>query len=245
MLDGGATRDVIHENIVRKLDLPLKNKNMRVTTIDSVNSGLRNLTDFGIGSLDGNYSFNVSNALVANILTAEGDRPPTQRDIEGFSHLDGVVLPDELPNKEIGLILSSDYAWGWMGGDCRRGAPDEPVAFETIYGWSTIGHNRSSSSDAISHFRIDADDLGIREDLNKVFGRDFEDIAINKKCASVRDNHAMQQLRDSAKFDKEITHWRVGLPWNGSREDAARILNSVDSSTPSRNRLIKSTERLK
>jgi len=245
MLDWGATRCVVHEDVVRELDLPLEKRNTRVTTIDSIKEGSRNVSSFRLTNLEGNYDFPVSRALVSDILTLEGDVPPTQNDIKGYSHLEGVELPDELPDKKVGLILSADYAWGWLGGDCRRGARDEPVCFLTCFGWACVGHNRSSTSDIVSHFRIDADDLELKEDLNKVFGRDFEDIAVNKKCPSVRDLHALKQLRDSARFDDDLHHWKVGLPWATSREDAAKILNSVDSSTPSLNRLIKSTERLR
>ena len=162
----------------------------------------------------------------------------------GFSHLEGIEF-DELPNKEIGILLSSEFAWSWMGGDCRRGTPREPVCYDTAFGWTSIGCNGSSTSDVISHYRIDADDLGIRNDINKVFGRDFENIALNKKCPSVRDIHAMKQLRDTARFDDDLAHWKVGLPWATSRWEAAKILNSVDSSTPSLNRLRKSRERLR
>ena len=192
----------------------------------------------------GTYTFPVSKALVGDILTLENDVPPSKKDIEGFSHLEGIEF-DELPSKEIGILLSSEFAWSWMGGEVRRGTPREPVAYLTCYGWTTIGCNRSSTSDAISHYRIDADDLDIRNDINKVFGRDFEDIAVNKKCPSVSDLHAMKQLQETSRFDKELGHWVVGLPHKTSREDTARILNSVDSSTPSRNRLIKSRERLR
>ena len=186
MLDWGATRCVIHDTVVRKLNLPLEKRNVRVMMVDSIKEGSRDVSSFKVSNLNGDYNFDVSKALVSNILTLEGDVPPTKKDIEGFSHLEGVDLPEELPSKEVGLILSADFAWGWLGGECRRGAQDEPVCFLTLFGWVCVGHNRSSPSDIISHFRIDADDIEIREDINKVFGRDFEDIAVNKKCPSVR-----------------------------------------------------------
>merc|ERR1712055_522647 len=60
--------------------------------------------------------------------------PPTAADIEGFSHLEGVTF-NELPDKNIGVLLSVKYAWSWMGGEVRRGSPRELVAFLTCYGW--------------------------------------------------------------------------------------------------------------
>ena len=146
-----------------------------------------------ISDLKGVYSFPVTEALIGDILTLENDIPPTKRDIEGFSHLDGVEF-DELPNKEIGMLLSVEFAWSWMGGECRRGSPREPVAYYTCYGWTMMGCNGSSTSDVISHLRIDTDDLNVREDVNKVAGHSFKDLAVNRKCPSVRDCHAMKQL---------------------------------------------------
>ena len=205
MLDPGATRSVVNRKIVNDLNLPIENKSMRVSTIDSVNEGFRDVSSFTISNLGGEYSFPVAKALVGDILTLENDVPPTKKDIEGYSHLEGIEF-DELPNKEIGILLSAEFGWSWMGGDVRRGSPREPVAYHTCYGWTTMGCNDSSTSDVVSHFRIDADDLDIRDDINKVFGRDFEDIAINKKCPSVRDLHAMKQLQETSHFDKELGH---------------------------------------
>ena len=187
MLDWGATRCVVLDSVARKLDLPLEKRNTRVTTVDSMKEGYRDVSSFKVSNLEGDYNFDVPRALVSNILTLEGDIPPTKKDIEGYSHLEGIELPEVLPSKEVGLILSADFAWGWLGGDCRRGARNEPVCFLTMFGWACVGHNRSSPSDVISHFRIDADDIDIREDISRIFGRDFEDISVNKKCPSARD----------------------------------------------------------
>ena len=118
MLDQGATRSVINEKIVKDLNLPVESKNMCVITIDSVKDGSRNVTNFKLTNLGGAYTINVSNALIRDILTLENDVPPTKKDIEGFSHLEGVEF-DELPNKEIGILLSAEFAWSWMGGEVR------------------------------------------------------------------------------------------------------------------------------
>ena len=66
MLDWGATRCVVHESIVRDLDLPLEKRNTRVTTIDSTKEGLRNVSSFRLTNLEGDYEFPVSRALVSD-----------------------------------------------------------------------------------------------------------------------------------------------------------------------------------
>ena len=200
MLDPGATRSVINRKIVDDLNLHVKNKPMRVITIDSIKDGDRDVANFMISDLKGIHSFPVAEALIGDILTLENDIPPTKRDIEGFSHLDGVEF-DELPNKEIGMLLSVEFAWSWMGGECRRGSPREPVAYYTCYGWTMMGCNGSSTSDVISHLRIDADNLEFSKDV-KVFEGNKEDTSANEyKCSSV-------------KYDMELACSRVGLPWD-------------------------------
>ena len=125
------------------------------------------------------------------------------------------------------MLLSVEFAWSWMGGECRRGSPREPVAYYTCYGWTTMGCNGSSTSDVILHVRIDADFLNVRVDVNRAIGHDFEDVAVNRKCPFVRDLHAMKQLRETAHFDKKMGHWVVELPHKTTREDSAKILGSV------------------
>ena len=183
---------MINAKIVQELNLPLENKIMRVITVDSIKDGSRDVASFKVSNLKGDYNFDVSKALVGNILTLEGDVPPSKKDIESFSHLEGVEF-EELPNKEIGMILSADFAWSWMGGECRKGAQNEPVSFSTVFGWALIGCNRSSTPDMVSHYRSDVDDLEIRNGI---------------------DNHAVEQLQKTTEFDSDLGHWRVGLPWD-------------------------------
>ena len=202
MLDQGATRSVINEKIVSDLNLPVESKNMRVITIDSIKDGLRNVTNFKLTDLGGAYTFNVSNALIGDILTLESDVPPTKKDIEGFRHLEGVEF-DELPNKEIGMLLSAEFAWSWMGGECRRGAQEELIAFNSLWGWSTIGCNRSSTSNVVSHYRLDGDDLEVGKDV-KVFDGNEEDVSVNEYKYS------------SVKYDMELAYSRTGGPWDYS-----------------------------
>ena len=184
MLDQGATRSVISKRIVDVLNLPMESKNMRVITVDSLKDGPRDVASFSLSDLGGEFTFPVSNALVGDILTLESDVPPTAADIEGFSHLEGVTF-DELPDKSIGVLLSVKYAWSWTGGEYRRGAPHELVAFLTCYGWTTMGCNRSSTSNVVSHCRLDGDDLEVKDDV-KVSDGNEEDVSVNEyKYSSV------------------------------------------------------------
>ena len=140
--------------------------------------------------------------MIGDILTLESDVPPTKKDIEGFRHLEGVEF-DELPNKEIGMLLSAEFAWSWMGGECRRGAQEELIAFNSLWGWSTIGCNRSSTSNLVSHYRLDGDDLEVRNDV-KVFDGNEEGVSVNEHKYSL------------VEYDMELAYSRTGGPWDYS-----------------------------
>ena len=132
-----------------------------------------------------------------------------------------------------------------MGGECRKGGKKQPTIFHTDWGWSMYGHNRSDGDEVISSFQIEVDDSELKEEINRVFSRDFEDIILNKKNLSREDYHALEQFEMTIEFKDSDKHWTVGLPWKGSRRDAARILNSVDSSKAALNRLKKSMVKIR
>ena len=79
-----------------------------------------------ISDLKGVHSFPVAEALIGDILTLENDVPPSKKDIEGFSHLEGVEFV-ELPSKEIDILLSAEFAWSWMGMALRGAVWDSPT----------------------------------------------------------------------------------------------------------------------
>ena len=138
MLDTGATRTIILEDIVNKLGLKVRKMNTKIIAFELIHQGDRKLTDLHIQNLDADGKFKIENAIVGQIITTEEDTPPKNSEIQNQDYLRGVAF-SELPSDEIGIILFAEYSHSWIGGEIRRGPMNKPIAFNTLWGWTLIG----------------------------------------------------------------------------------------------------------
>ena len=70
MIDSGADRDVISEDVIKDLAIETTTTNMRVITVDSEIVSKRTMASFTIESIDESYCANVIEALVGRLLTS-------------------------------------------------------------------------------------------------------------------------------------------------------------------------------
>ena len=145
MLDSGADRDVISEDLVQRLGLEQRSKTMTVQTVETKVTQRRHLTHFRLESKDGAYSASIDDALVAQVWSGENDIPPAKRDLSAFPHLRGIVFEDA--DAKVELILGVAHAETWLGAEVRRGTRRQAFAILTSFGWTLIGAcgKRSSS----------------------------------------------------------------------------------------------------
>ena len=78
--------------------MAVRYNNIEVSAFEHSGTKLRGLTDFSIEPLDGTFKVDVNKALVAEILTTENDKPPTQSDIEDLQ---------KMTNHQLKVILKS------------------------------------------------------------------------------------------------------------------------------------------
>ena len=207
--------------------------------------GPRQFTDFAISNLEGDVTLSVSDALVSDFLTTDKEKPPTNKEIEGVEYLKDVKF-DELDNKEIGLLISMKHAWTWLSGESRESTKDKPIAKKTKFGWALAGGEGDNSEGQNSCYKTTVlRDDELRENIEKLFRHEFPTISKSKKHASAEDNHAVSQLEDTIVFDDGLGHYVVGLPWVKSRTEAAKTLNSVNSTKAAHDRIVKSVRKLK
>ena len=76
---------------------------------------------------------------------------------------------------------------------------------------------------------LSSDDQILREDLQKIFRNDFPDVNETEESWSKETQFAVQQMKETIRFDKEKGKYRVGLPWKEGREAATERINNVDS----------------
>ena len=245
MLDGGSNCDVISRKLAEQLKLTMSSVDSTLLlSVEGGNYGFRDFTEFAVSNLEGDVMLLCSDTLVSDFLTTDEEKPPTNKEIEGIEYLKGVKF-DELENKEIGLLISMRHAWTWLSGESRELTRDKPIAKRTKFGWALAGGVEENSEKPNSCFKttILRDDE-LREDIEKLWKNEFPNISKNKKHPSLEDEHAVSQLKDTIIFDDGLGHYRVGLPWVKNRTEAAKTLNSVNSSKAAHDRIIKSVRKL-
>ena len=246
MLDGGSTKVVISQKLVKRLGLIMTSKRTLLHTVEGTSQRDRFYTRFTIKNMTGDLVLPINDALVTDQLTMDGDKPPKNIEVQGHAYLVGVTF-EELPDDSVDVVLSAEFGYTWMGGEVRRSTPDRAIALHTPFGWALLGGRKTSKDETDSCWKttVTTDDNGIWEMINRLFNHDFPSIDINKKHLSLDDEHALQQLRDTVTFDADKGHYICGLPWKASREHAAKVFSRIDSAGHARDRLIKATKRIK
>ena len=234
LLDGGSTRHVVSSALARKIGIEGERVNMSVTTLDHVLESEREVADVEVEGLDG-HSLWLRRAIFGRIVAAEGDAPPKKADVEGMDYLSDVSFEDfakeEEVERSIGVIIGAELAGTWETSERRVGEQDTPIALKTSFGWALIGpKSRGSCSATRCHFMsFQESDREINDNLERLFARDFEKVDEGAIGMSVEDKYAIKQLEDSVRWDPEVQHYRVAIPWKYGREETARRINALDS----------------
>ena len=158
-------------------------------------------------SLDGSVDIPISQALVDS-LTADKEHPPRNIETEGHPYLEGVWF-DELSSDTVDIILSSEYAYTWLDYlEIRRSTSDKELAIRTKFGWTLIGGHRDGGGGVNACYKtaIEVDDMELKCWTNRLYNEDFPVIAKNEKHMSLEDEHAMQQMKETIQFDKDLGH---------------------------------------
>merc|ERR1712002_743512 len=94
MLDSGSDRDVICEDLVTTLNIPTREKQMTVRTVESQQTRHRRLASFKIVSTDSQYEATIRDAMVVDLRASASDVPPCRRDISKWRHLHDIKFDD-------------------------------------------------------------------------------------------------------------------------------------------------------
>ena len=227
MLDSGADTDFISDSVVRELDIWTWEKDMTVVTVDQNLNSRRVLASFTISSVDDQYEAQVDAALVGKLVTGASDIPPSERDCAAFPHLQDIQF--EKARGGVEMIIGAGHAEAWLGGEVKMGSMGEPMALSTLLGWTLVGTwgKKDTNSAALSF--LSAEDRSLKEDFQKIFMHDFGPISEEEVGDSRENIQAIQQLKDTIRFDAKKGKYVVGLPWKGGREHATKVLNALDS----------------
>ena len=242
LLDGGANRHVVSEEICAQLGITGRDVNMRVTTSDKTVEGVRKVADVKVKGTNG-FELTLNNAIFGEIVATEGDKPPKNADVEGIEHLQDIDFPafpdGNDADRQIGVIIGAEHARVWSSGERRIGDDSLPVALETGFGFCLIGPKKNIDSRCFvcNHVSFQSCPSDTDKDLRKCFASEFEKVKDDEEAMSIEDKFALKQLEDSIVWDEEAERYRVGLPHKRGRKATAEKINKVDSSGMALDRL--------
>ena len=248
LLDSGATCEAILDEVAYEIDAEIESRPCNLSTFNSkIYNPDTEFAKFTVEPLDGSFSIDVNKALVGNILSAENERPLGQSDVKGLDYLSDITI-EELPNKTIGVILGSRYAYTWATNEFRFESESKPLAIKTMFSWCLIGPPLETldktTSLSTGFAMIETEEKSLQKEVDYMLRHDFimkghEAFSPEQTHLSVNDYYSLKQMKDTLYFDLESGHWVCGVPWKNGREAAAKRLNSVDTFTNAKNRLLK------
>ena len=236
LLDCGSDSDFFDLEVQMKLAIDTTEHVVSTTTMIGKVKEIKRLGNIILSSPDRSYECEIQDAVFTSFPTATNDVAPVFRDLSAYSHMKGINFPS-LPDKKIHAVIGVAHHSAWLGGEIVRGKMGDPVAFETQFGWTISGQTGKRGEDEIASFKVAVDDLGLKEDLEKIFYYDYSIISDEQVGDSVEAREALEQLEKSSRFEKEKGKYVAGLIWKGGREAAAEKLNSVDSESMALRRL--------
>ena len=229
LLDTGSDRDFLTSATARRLGLELRDQTITTTTVHGPKTEIKKLADFQIESNDGSYRCEVKDAIIDNLPTIPSDVPPAKRDLSNFAHLHDVEF-DKIDG-DVDAVIGVAHASAFVGGDCRKGGKDDPLAVKTDFGWTLLGPSggkKNKEKNVVVSNWVKVDEAAIREEVMQAFS---DELAGHKdfEGESKQQRDAIRQLEEGTFFNKEAGKYSAPLPFKGGRDAAMEKINDADS----------------
>ena len=128
LLDNGSDVFLSDSELVKELDLQGERRDFLLTTQekkDSAKSGLK--LKLTISSLDGTSALEIQRVWTVDRLNVLSRSIPRAEDVQGWSHLSGIELP-EIQNKDVRVHIGCNVPEAFWVMEERRGKRGEPIA---------------------------------------------------------------------------------------------------------------------
>ena len=216
LLDSGADNDILSTELADFLGLSRVTCRATVSVLDYVQTTTRDFADLRIESVATEYSVDVKDALIRKNLTGKSDIPPGKRDLSAYPHLQDLQFKD-CPDG-IGLIISVNHIDTWQGHECRRGKAHQPLGMWTYWGWTIAGSAGKRATAEISCNAMSAEDLILRENIDKIFYNDYPIVSEEELGDSFEHREAIRRIQETIYFRPIRKKYVVGIPWHFDRE---------------------------
>ena len=149
--DEGSNATLVKESLMNELGLEGQPIDFKRTTMNNVSKESGKSQFLYVQGLGQKECLEVPNALSIKDLSVARSCIPTKEDINKWSHLSDVHIP-ELKNPEVTLLIGTDVPEAYWKLEERRGRNKEPYAIRTPLGWSVAGPMETTSGDEVSSF---------------------------------------------------------------------------------------------
>ena len=208
---------LVSSRVTQQLHLPLEKTNLQFSAVlDNPCKAVKHITNLSISSLQGENPVAVRAAVVT---TVTGDIPAQETEtVSHLPHLADLELADptfHLPGKVDILLGSEVYPQLMTQIPMVTGAPSEPAALQTIFGWAIIGPVKSASNNCQQKSTQCSQTIISNEDLDVLFNnfwlsQDPERPTLN--CTQVEVQVEEHYLK-TVSYSPENCRYRVSLPW--------------------------------
>ena len=106
--DTGASCSATNSELANRNSSPVIKLNNRLGTFNSESVAEREVTSFMPNNLNEDFNIQVSNALVANILSTKNEVPPCNRQLKNYTHLANLLF-NQLEGPTVDIILNIKF----------------------------------------------------------------------------------------------------------------------------------------
>ena len=210
------------KKLARQLRVDGVHKQLNISTVNNARSIDTMEISLTASALNGTECIHLDHVFSVDILLINTDIP-VMADLKEYPYLDDVQL-QELPNKEISLLIGSDCPAAFRE-ICPRveGHPDELYALHTVLGWSVIRptHGCTKNKCSVNFIQHATTDDSLHNIVKMLWNTDFGDLYSDECAMSPLDKRAVDIVEQSINLDEG--QYSVALPW---REEPPPLINN-------------------
>ena len=211
-LDSGSNTSFCTEKLLKQLNISGKRTALSLTTMENVNKPVEcSSVNLDVFNLDETNYVELSNVFSRPRLPVSKDCMANQSDVERWSHLVGIEIPQI--DADVGLLIGSDVPEALQPLEVRRSNNGGPFAARTIFGWVLNGPLGRTVNQLPTSNLVDASfKLELNQQFESFCNMEFNDSIYDPKTSlSQNDRKAIKIMEASVKH--KDGHYEIALPW--------------------------------
>ncbi|KAJ8034141.1 hypothetical protein HOLleu_20860 [Holothuria leucospilota] len=208
LLNNASDVTLCNKQLIKELDLGGKQTSFELSTVNDKGIQQQGFeVSMTIESLSGDEFVDLPKVWSVDRLPISSKSIPSNNDIRGWPHLEGIELPS-IGDQQVMLLIGGNVPEVFWVLDEKRGGRKDPYAIKGLLGWTLIGPtgvSRSPSKFTVNH-------ISHVEQVENCWQSDFTDLGADSKVGeSLEDKRAHKMLENSIKLVNG--RYEVGLPW--------------------------------